>query len=121
MVRFIWAIITLPFKAVMALYNRWGPGGCIVVAIILLLAFGGYKLASGRAAYIAEISQPPTSQEAPWVALTDSRAYYVQKYHMNGTVYVLDAYYGQDGYRWKLYTAPLPLTRAYGKVEVRKR
>ncbi len=116
MLQFIISIITAPFRLLRAIYNRFGPGGLLVFFGIILIIFLGYKFISNRNARIADLSKPPTIQEAPYIIQTSSRVYYVRSYHQEGSTIVLDKYYGQEGYQWKFYETPMPLTKAFGNV-----
>lgn len=115
MIYFLGRIISAPFRALAWIYRRWGPVGIVGLIVIIALILVMFRVNSCNVQKMKELSAPPTVQEAPWLAQTESRMYYVGKYHqLKDKTYVLDVYWGQQGLQWIRYDKPLTLGKAFG-------
>ena len=112
-------LLMLPFRLVMligALALRY----VVLAAVLALLAFGAFKymdkqsMGAGVQPVIIAAEDVPSIDDAPWIALTRSRQYFVEQYTEDGLCLILERYWEKTQDGWILRTRPFRLDEAFG-------
>lgn len=120
-------ILILPFKGLF-LFLKWflslGFRVIFIVAIVGGIAWGVIAWFDPLGTSEPGETTIPSISEAPYIASTTSRLYYVKEYSQEGDTTVLKGYWELTGRgrgtKW-VYRDSLPLTPDFGEVKIQRR
>jgi hypothetical protein len=127
------AVFVYPFRFLKYCFTN-GWKGLIILAVVIVIGVIGFVVVKSNLPNIGigtttttvktattTIAGVPSTNEAPFVVITQSRYYYAKKAVQKDGITTLTTYWEQVGNKWVKFDTTLTLDRMFGKVTIKRR